>query len=117
MEDLRAAAEVLRGRRVAPGVRAFIAPSTQGIHTQAAREGLLTIFAEAGVLVLPAGCSACAGNIAPLAAGERAITTGTRNEPGRMGSMEAEIYIGNAVTVAASAIAGHIVDPADVVLA
>ncbi len=114
MEDLRAAADVLRGRRVAPGVRAFIAPSTQGIHTQAAREGLLQVFAEAGVLVLPAGCSACAGNIAPLAAGERAMTTATRNEPGRMGSMDAEIYLGNAVTVAASAIAGCIVDPSEI---
>lgn len=115
MEDLRAAADVLRGHRVAPGVRTFIAPSTQGIHAQAAREGLLQVFAEAGVLVLPAGCSACAGNIAPLAAGERAMTTATRNEPGRMGSMDAEIYLANAVTVAASAIAGHIVDPADIV--
>lgn len=113
LDDLRHAAAVFRGRRVAKGVRALVAPSTQSVHAEAVKEGLMDIFAEAGVTILPPGCSACAGSLAPLADGERAIATATRNEPGRMGSRSAEIYLANAATVAASAVAGAIAAPDD----
>jgi 3-isopropylmalate/(R)-2-methylmalate dehydratase large subunit len=78
----------------------------------AVREGLVEIFAEAGATVLAPGCSACGGAVAPIAAGERAIATSTRNEPGRLGSREGtEIYLASAATVAASAVAGKIAVP------
>jgi 3-isopropylmalate/(R)-2-methylmalate dehydratase large subunit len=112
LEDLRQAAAELKGRRVAAGVRLLIAPSTQRTMLQAVREGLVEIFAEAGATVLAPGCSACAGSVGPIAAGERAIATSTRNEPGRLGSREGtEIYLASAATVAASAVAGKIALP------
>ncbi|MEQ8195488.1 MAG: aconitase family protein, partial [Rhodospirillales bacterium] len=114
LDDLRAAASVLKGRRIAPHVRALIAPSTQRILQQADKEGLLATFMAAGATILTPGCAACSGSTGPLADGERCITTGTNNKPGRMGSKDAEIYLANAVTVAASAVAGKIVDPRDV---
>jgi 3-isopropylmalate/(R)-2-methylmalate dehydratase large subunit len=114
LDDLRAAASVLKGRRIAPGVRALIAPSTQRILEQADTEGLIETFVKAGATILTPGCAACSGSTGPLADGERCITTATNNKPGRMGSRDAEIYLANAVTVAASAVAGKIVDPRDV---
>ncbi|MEQ8194197.1 MAG: aconitase family protein, partial [Rhodospirillales bacterium] len=112
LQDLRQAAAELEGRRVAPGVRCLIAPSTQRVLEQATREGLVAIFAQAGATILPPGCSACAGSVAPIADGERCISTSTRNEPGRMGSkVDTEIYLANAATVAASAVAGSIAVP------
>ncbi len=112
LQDLRHAAAELKGNRVSPSVRLLIAPSTQRILNQAAQEGLVDIFTEAGATILPPGCSACAGSVAPIADGERCISTSTRNEPGRMGGkVDTEIYLGNAATVAASAIAGKITVP------
>lgn len=112
LEDLQQAAAELKGRRVASGVRLLIAPSTQRTMVQATKEGLVEIFTEAGATILAPGCSACAGSVAPIAAGERAITTSTRNEPGRLGSREGtEIYLASAATVAASAVAGKIAVP------
>jgi len=114
LEDIRAAASVMKGRHIAPGVRALIAPSTQRILEQATQEGLINILTQAGATIMAPGCAACSGSTGPLADGERCITTATSNKPGRMGSKDAEIYIANAVTVAASAVAGKIVDPREV---
>ena len=112
LHDLRHAAAELKGQRIAPGVRFFIAPSTQRTMNLATQEGLVDVFTQAGATILPPGCSACAGSVAPIADGERCITTSTRNEPGRMGSkVETEIYLANAATVAASAVAGKITVP------
>ena len=114
LDDIRAAASVLKGRRIAPGVRALIAPSTQRILEQATQEGLIDTLTQAGATIMAPGCAACSGSTGPLADGERCITTATSNKQGRMGSKDAEIYIANAITVAASAVAGKIVDPRDV---
>ena len=111
MQDLRAAARVLRNRRVAPGVRCLVVPSTVDIYSAAAREGLLEVFSEAGATVYPPCCGPCCGLMGILSDGEVCIGTGTRNEPGRNGSMQAEIFLASAATVAASAVAGSIADP------
>lgn len=111
MEDLRAAATVIRGRRVHPDVRLIVVPTSQEIYIQASREGLLADFAEAGAVVTAPSCGPCYGNLAPLADGEVCIGTGTTNIPGRMGSANAEIYLSNSAVAAASAVAGSITDP------
>lgn len=112
MTDLRIAAQVLRGKKVHPQVRMFITPATHAILSEADREGLLQVFAEAGAIVTAPGCGPCAaGRIGPLAPGEVSINTGTRNDPGRLGPADGQIYLASAATVACSAIAGEIVDP------
>ncbi len=112
MEDLRLAARVLKGRKVHPNVRLVIAPITPEIQKEAAREGLTEIFWEAGALVGPPSCGMCMqlgyGFLLP---GETLISTATMNVPGRLGSPEAESYLANPATVAASAVAGKISDP------
>jgi 3-isopropylmalate/(R)-2-methylmalate dehydratase large subunit len=110
--DLRLAAGVLRGRRVAPHVRLFITPVTQAVQAAAAREGLLEVFAEAGAVVTAPGCGVCAGGrIGGVGRGEVSIGTGTRNDPGRLGDPDAALYLAGPLTVAASAVAGVIRDP------
>ncbi len=110
--DLEDAARILKGRRIADHVRLVVTPGTQEIASRAASEGLLSTFIEAGALVTPPGCGPCAGGrIAPLAAGETSINTGTRNDPGRLGARDADIYLASPLTVAASAVAGVIADP------
>ena len=111
MEDLRAAARVLRGRSVAPGVSLHIVPTSQALFAQAAAEGLLGVFAQAGAFVSSPSCDYCFGRIATMSTGQRAMSTGTLNVPGRMGSPHAEIYLANAAAVAASAVEGRIADP------
>lgn len=111
LEDLRAAAQVMKGRKVHPDVRFIVCPATQKIHDQAVAEGLLSIFAEANCYVISGACGPCAGFVAPLSAGETCIGTGTRNESGRMGSSLATILIANAASVAASAVKGVVTDP------
>lgn len=111
IEDLRAAAKILRQRKVHPNVRMIIVPATQDIYRQALREGLVEIFADAGALLAIGACGPCSGSMAPLIAGEVCIGTGTQNQPGRMGSEEAESFIASAATVAASAVTGVITDP------
>jgi len=111
LEDLRAAAAVLRGRRVADGVRMIVIPATQAIHRQALAEGLMATFAEAGAVTAAGICGPCYGTFAPLGDGDVSIGTPTRNDPGRMGSEQATIYIANAAVVAASAVHGRITDP------
>lgn len=114
MEDLRAAAAVIRGRKVHPRVRMIVIPTSQEIFANAAREGLLDAFIDAGAVVNGPSCGPCYGNLAPLVEGDVCIGTGTTNMPGRMGSTAASIYLSNAVTATAAAIAGEIADPRDV---
>jgi 3-isopropylmalate/(R)-2-methylmalate dehydratase large subunit len=108
--DLKQAAALLEGRRVR--VPLSVTPSTRAIYDACLADGTLATLVAAGATVLPPGCGACAGvHGGVLAPGERVIATGTRNFRGRMGSLEAEVYLGSAGTVAAAAVAGHIVDP------
>jgi len=112
IEDLRVVAELLDGRKVAPGVRLIVTPGSQQVFVQAAREGLLEILAEAGAVVTNATCGACCGyHMGLLAPGEVCLTASTRNFKGRMGSAAASIYMGSPATVAASALTGVITDP------
>lgn len=111
-EDLKRAAWVLNGRQVDPGVRLVIAPPTHEMLQRATRDGLIDIFLKARALVLPPGCGPCIGGRgAALADGEVCVATITRNDPGRMGSPRAEIYLGSSTMVAASALTGRITDP------
>jgi len=112
IEDLRAAAAVLEGRKIAPGVRLLVAPASRGVLSQAIDEGIVATLVEAGASVLASGCGPCfGGHGGLLAPGERCIGTHNRNFPGRMGSPRAEIYLASPETVAASALAGRIADP------
>ncbi|MBI2861317.1 MAG: 3-isopropylmalate dehydratase large subunit [Chloroflexi bacterium] len=112
MEDMRLAAQVLKGRKLHPEVILNITPGTVNIYRQAMREGLLEIFAEAECVIPSPACGMCSGGAyTPLAAGDVCISTGTCNYPGRMGSQDAEIYLGNPATVAASCVEGRITDP------
>lgn len=116
LSDLHMAAEVLRGRRVAAGVRFLIAPASQRTTVEAAQDGTLATLTEAGAILLPTGCGACAGmGAGTLAAGEVCISSTARNYKGRMGDYTSEVYLGSAYSVAAAAVAGRIVDPRDFV--
>ncbi len=110
--DLAAAARVVSGRRVAPGVRFLVAPASREILRRAAADGVLAILVEAGATILPPACGPCAGlSNGILAPGERCVASTNRNFQGRMGSPEAEVFLASPATVAASALAGKIVDP------
>jgi 3-isopropylmalate/(R)-2-methylmalate dehydratase large subunit len=112
LEDLRIAAETLRGQKVAPGVRLIVTPASQAVYTEAVKAGYIEAIAEAGAVVTNSTCGACFGyHMGVLGAGEVCLTASTRNFKGRMGSADAEIYMASPYTVAAAAIAGHIVDP------
>ncbi len=112
LDDLRAAASILRGRRIADHVRLYVTPATQEVNRKASEEGLISVFMEAGAVMTAPGCGPCAGGrIAPMAPGEVSINTGTRNDPGRLGTTEGDIYLASPLTVAASAVAGAVTDP------
>jgi len=112
IEDLREAADVLRGRHVAPGVRLLVVPASRDVLQQAMKSGVLEALADAGATVLAPGCGPCfGGHGGLLGPGERCIGTHNRNFIGRMGSAQAEIYLASPATVAASALAGRIADP------
>ena len=112
ISDMRAAAEVLRGRRVANGVRAIVIPATQRIWLQALEEGLLKTFVEAGCVVSPPTCGPClGGHMGILAKNERCVATTNRNFVGRMGHVESEVYLASPAVAAASAVAGRITAP------
>lgn len=116
LTDLRLAARVLSGHKVAAATRCTIVPATQGIAAQAAREGLLEIFAEAGVTVLPPGCAACyGGHSGVVDARDVVVANINRNFPGRMGHRDARIYLANTIACAAAAVTGEISRPADFV--
>ena len=115
LTDMRAAARVLKDRKIHPEVRFYVTPATQEIFSQASAEGLIKVFIDAGAAITAPGCGVCAGGkIGPLADGEVSINTGTRNDYGRLGSTKAEIYLANPATVAASAVNGRITDPREV---
>ena len=115
LEDLRLAAKVLEGRKVHPDVRLIVIPGTQKIYLEALQEGLIKIFIEAGGAVSTPTCGPCLGGyMGVLAAGERCIATTNRNFVGRMGHRESEVYLSNPAVAAASAIAGYIVSPEEV---
>ncbi len=112
ISDMREAAEVLKGRKVAKGVRCIVLPATPGVWKEALREGLIEIFMESGCIVGPATCGPClGGHMGILADGERAIATTNRNFRGRMGSLESEVYLASPAVAAASAVAGIIAHP------
>jgi 3-isopropylmalate/(R)-2-methylmalate dehydratase large subunit len=114
MTDLRQTASVLRGRTIHRDCRMIVVPATQRIYRDALAEGLLDLFVEAGAMVSTPTCGACfGGGMGVLGAGERAIATTNRNFRGRMGSRDAEVHLANAYVAAASAIAGEIIDPAE----
>lgn len=110
-EDLVTAANILRGKRLAPNVRLFIAPGSEATNRRLAAEGLLGVFIEAGAVMLPPGCGPCNDAvIGPVHAGEVSISTATNNNAGRFGARDAKLYLGSPATVAASAVAGKITD-------
>ena len=112
MEDLRVAASILKGRKVAKNVRCIILPGTQAIYLQAMREGLAEIFVEAGAVFSTPTCGPClGGHMGVLGKGERAISTTNRNFVGRMGHVESEVYLASPAVAAASAVTGYITDP------
>lgn len=114
MDDLRIAAEVLKGRKVKKGVRCIIIPATQAIYLQAMEEGLLRIFIEAGAVVSTPTCGPCLGGyMGILAEGERCISTTNRNFVGRMGHVDSEVYLASPAVAAASAVTGKISAPAE----
>jgi len=112
IEDLRLAAEIIKGKKISNGVRFLVTPASQEVYLQALREGLLETFVEAGACVCNPTCGACfGGHMGLLADGETCISSSNRNFIGRMGSPKAKIYLASPATVAASAIKGEITDP------
>jgi 3-isopropylmalate/(R)-2-methylmalate dehydratase large subunit len=111
-EDLEVAARVMKGRKVAPGVRMLVSPASQEVYRDALKAGWLEILADAGCLVEHSTCGPCfGGHLGVLGDGEVCISSSNRNFQGRMGSSKAQVYLASPATVAASAIAGQIVDP------
>ncbi len=115
LEDLRLAAEVIRGRRVSPRTRLVVIPATRRVYLEALREGILEDFVEAGGVVCPPSCGPClGGHLGILARGERCLSTTNRNFVGRMGHPSSEVYLANPAVAAATAVAGRIVHPDEV---
>ncbi|MBR6103220.1 MAG: 3-isopropylmalate dehydratase large subunit [Ruminococcus sp.] len=114
IEDIRAAAEILKGRHIADGVRCIIIPATQKVYLTAMKEGLLEIFINAGCAVSTPTCGPClGGHMGILAKGERAVATTNRNFVGRMGHPESEVYLASPYVAAASAVTGKISQPSE----
>ena len=116
IEDLRLAARVLKGHRVAAGVRCIVIPATPHAYRQALEEGLFDVFLDAGAVISPPTCGPClGGHMGILAEGERCISTTNRNFVGRMGHAGSEVYLASPATAAASAVTGRITAPSEVV--
>lgn len=114
LEDMRIAASILKGKKIADGVRCIIIPATQSIYLQCIKEGLAEIFVEAGAIVSTPTCGPClGGHMGILASGEKAVSTSNRNFVGRMGHTKSEIYLASPAVAAASAVKGYIADPRD----
>ena len=114
LDDLRIAAKVLEGRKVAKGMRCIVIPATQKIYMDAMEEGLLKTFIQAGAVVSTPTCGPCLGGyMGILAAGERCVSTTNRNFVGRMGHVESEVYLASPAVAAASAVTGKISQPSD----
>jgi 3-isopropylmalate/(R)-2-methylmalate dehydratase large subunit len=117
LDDLRVAAKILKGKKIATSVRLIVIPATQEIYRQALREGFFEIFLAAGAVVSPPTCGPClGGHMGVLAEGERALATTNRNFRGRMGHAGSEVYLSNTAVAAASAIRGRICHPEEVVM-
>jgi len=115
LADLRLAAEVIRGRQVHERVRCIVVPASHDVYLQALKEGLLETFAEAGCAVCTTTCGPCLGGyMGVLAEGERCVSTSNRNFPGRMGHVRSEVYLANPAVAAASAVAGRLAGPEEV---
>ncbi len=116
IEDLREAAQVLKGKQVDPSVRLIVIPATQEVYARAMEEGLLSIFLDANAAVSTPTCGPCLGGyMGILAPGERAIATTNRNFTGRMGDPDSEVYLSNPAVAAASAVTGYITHPEEVI--
>ena len=114
IQDIRQAAQIMKGRKVAKDVRCIVIPATQAIYLQAMREGLLEIFIEAGAVVSTPTCGPCLGGyMGILAAGERCVSTTNRNFVGRMGHVDSEVYLASPAVAAASAVTGKISCPCE----
>ena len=114
MDDLRAAAEILKGRQCKEGIRVIIIPGTQNIYLQALEEGLIKTFIQAGAVVSTPTCGPCLGGyMGILAAGERCVSTTNRNFVGRMGHVDSEVYLASPAVAAASAVTGKISAPSE----
>ncbi|WP_245633564.1 3-isopropylmalate dehydratase large subunit [Amycolatopsis jejuensis] len=114
LEDLRIAASIVRGKKVAAGVRLLVTPASQRVYRDAMRAGYLQDLADAGAVITNSTCGACFGyHLGVLGPGEVCLTSSTRNFTGRMGSPDAEIYLASPATVAASALVGRVTDPRD----
>jgi len=114
IEDLRTAANILKGKKIAKGVRTIIFPATQKIYLQALKEGLIEIFVDAGAVFSTPTCGPClGGHMGILAEGERAVSTTNRNFVGRMGHPKSEVYLASPAVAAASALTGKISGPED----
>jgi 3-isopropylmalate/(R)-2-methylmalate dehydratase large subunit len=115
IEDLRVAAQLLKGRKVHPGVRCIIIPGSQQVYLDALAEGMLGIFIRAGAIVSTPTCGPClGGHMGVLADGEKCVSTTNRNFVGRMGSTKSEVYLANPAVAAASAITGRIASPNEI---
>lgn len=115
MKDMRIAAEILNGRKVAPGIRVNIVPATQDIYLQCIDEGIMEIFVKAGCAVNTPSCGPCmGGHMGVMCESERTISTTNRNFVGRMGHVDSEIILASPAVAAASAVAGHVAGPCDV---
>ena len=115
LSDLKEAADILRGKKVAPGLRVIVIPATPKIYREAMEEGLLMDFMNAGCAIMTPCCGPCiGGSMGILAAGERALATTNRNFTGRMGHLESEIYLSSPAVAAASALTGRITHPQEV---
>ena len=115
MEDMRTAAQILKGKKIAKGVRCIVIPATQTIYLNCIKEGLAEIFVEAGAIVSTPTCGPClGGHMGILASGEKAVSTSNRNFVGRMGHTKSEIYLASPAVAAASAVKGYIADPRNV---
>ena len=112
ISDLAMAARILKGKKIHESVRFFVTPSTYEVMSEATALGYIQILVDAGASITAPGCGVCAGGkIGTMADGEVSINTGTRNDFGRLGAMNSEIYLASAATVAASALVGAITDP------
>ena len=115
MEDLRAAADILRGKQITPSVRLLVLPASRAVLLEAIEAGFVSDLLAAGATLLNPGCGPCLGaHEGCMAPGERSISTANRNFRGRMGSRDAEIYLASPATVAASVLAGVLADPREV---
>ena len=115
LEDIKTAAEILKGRKVAKGLRVIVIPATQQVYLDAMKAGYIQTFIEAGAIVSTPTCGPCLGGyMGILAEGERCVSTTNRNFVGRMGHVDSEVYLASPATAAASALTGRITDPREV---